>query len=169
VRRYNFSSPYDALGNARFGYVNGSFSQPQTFEAENIVMLSDGFCGSTCAIFSELMKTQAGIQSITVGGRKQYGPMQSVGGSKGSNDQALADIVSAVATIAGEATKKQSKLFQPYIDAGLEQNTQQLLNRVVQGGANFNFQNNLRKGDDTNTPLMFVYEASNCRKWKACR
>jgi hypothetical protein len=60
-----------AVGNPMYGYRNDTRPQPQTFEQDNIVILSDGSCGSTCAIFSELLKTQAGVQSIAVGGRSQ--------------------------------------------------------------------------------------------------
>lgn len=57
------------------------FAQP--FAVEDIVLLYDGICASTCAVFSELMKTQGGVRSIAVGGRPQYNPMQGVGGTKG--------------------------------------------------------------------------------------
>lgn len=57
------------------------FTQP--FGAMDVIMLYDGYCASTCAIFAELMKNLAGIQSIAVGGRPQLGPMQGVGGVKG--------------------------------------------------------------------------------------
>lgn len=57
------------------------FAQP--FAASNIVILSDGICGSTCATFAEYMKTQVGVPTIVAGGRPQYGPMQGVGGVKG--------------------------------------------------------------------------------------
>lgn len=65
------------------GYLNNTDIPPQPFEAENIVMLVDGYCGSTCAVFSELMKSQGGVRSVAVGGRSKTGPMQGVGGSKG--------------------------------------------------------------------------------------
>lgn len=57
------------------------FAQP--FAAKDIVILSDGFCASTCATFSEYMKTQVGVPTIAAGGRPKYGPMQGVGGVKG--------------------------------------------------------------------------------------
>jgi hypothetical protein len=84
--RMNISSPVDTvLTNAGIvvtGQLNRTgFTQP--FAAEDIVMLTDGFCASTCSIFYEFMTTQAGVQSIAVGGRPQHGPMQAVGGVKG--------------------------------------------------------------------------------------
>lgn len=64
------------------GHGDQSQLPPQTFTAENIVLLMDGLCGSTCSIFAELMKTQGNVRSVAVGGRAQLGPMQYVGGSK---------------------------------------------------------------------------------------
>jgi hypothetical protein len=65
------------------GFNNRSEGFTQPFLPENIVMVTDGYCASTCAVFSEFMKQQAGVQSIALGGRPQYGPMQAVGGVKG--------------------------------------------------------------------------------------
>lgn len=118
ILRNNFSSPY-SLGFPMYGYVNDTKPQPQTFESDSIVVLSDGACASACAIFMELMKTQAGVQSITVGGRKQNGPMQAVGGTKGFNVEDLG----ILSTTAGEAYWRanwtQRPLFDPYREAGL--------------------------------------------------
>lgn len=106
-------------------------SRPQTFLPENIVMLSDGFCGSTCAIFSELLKTQAGTQSIAVGGRKQNGPMQSVGGSKGSNDQALADLVRTAQKAYSKAVGDERDAFEPFVKAGLFKTAKQVVSLLL--------------------------------------
>ena len=56
----------------------------QPFEADNIVMLQDGGCGSTCAVFAEFMKSQGGVQQVVLGGKPEKGAMQGVSGSKGS-------------------------------------------------------------------------------------
>lgn len=47
------------------------------------LQVSSGMCGSTCAVFSEALAEQ-GVQSIAFGGRPRKGPMQTVGGIKGS-------------------------------------------------------------------------------------
>lgn len=52
--------------------------------AENVVLLYDGYCASTCSIFSQFMKHGAGVKSIAMGGRSREGPIQGVGGVKGS-------------------------------------------------------------------------------------
>lgn len=82
--RENLTDPFSESSN---GFVMGGTldraTLKQPFAAENIILLYDGICHSTCAIFSELMKTQVGVRSIVVGGRPQYAPMQGIGGTKG--------------------------------------------------------------------------------------
>jgi hypothetical protein len=70
----------------------------QVFNASDMILLYDGSCASTCTVFSELMKTLAGVQSIAVGGRPQLAAMQGVGGVKGSNIQEFQNLIS----LAGE-------------------------------------------------------------------
>jgi hypothetical protein len=45
------------------GYGNRTNLAPSPFKAENIVMIYDGYCASTCTIFSDMMKRQAGVRS----------------------------------------------------------------------------------------------------------
>lgn len=82
IFRSNYSDPLWAALLVNTGTGNRTdFEQP--FATEDIVILSDGNCASTCALFSEYMKTQVGVPTIVAGGRPQYGPMQGVGGVKG--------------------------------------------------------------------------------------
>jgi len=83
LMRYNLSDPTIQLPFVISGYYNNTDISPQWFAAEDIVMLYDGTCGSTCALFSQFMKSQGGVRSIAVGGRPQQGPMQGVAGRKG--------------------------------------------------------------------------------------
>ncbi|KAF2441986.1 hypothetical protein P171DRAFT_474505 [Karstenula rhodostoma CBS 690.94] len=70
-----------AFGTEITGYGNRTnFTQP--FAAEDIIVLTDGFCASTCFLFSDFMK-QAKVKSIAVGGLPNTKPMQAVGGVKG--------------------------------------------------------------------------------------
>lgn len=57
----------------------------QPFEAENIVVVYDGYCASTCTIFSEFMRQQAGVKTVALGGRPTKDIIQAVGGVKGTN------------------------------------------------------------------------------------
>jgi hypothetical protein len=82
--RYNLSSSYaqSHSGVTVSGYGNRSNIAPEVFAAEDMIILYDGACGSTCTIFAELMQSQGGVRTVAVGGRPQYGPMQGVGGSR---------------------------------------------------------------------------------------
>ena len=91
--------------------------------------------------------------------------MQVVGGSKGANDQGMSDIYDTAMLAVARADSAQLSLFKPY--TSVVPAIQQMLDRLGPTEAswtgNVNFQNNIRKGDDTFTPLQFVYEAADCR------
>ncbi|GAB7358219.1 hypothetical protein MBLNU230_g0371t1 [Neophaeotheca triangularis] len=164
--RYNFTTS-SSVQVPVYGFGNNTQPQPQTFEPENIVLLQDGLCASTCAIFSEMMKTQAGARSVAVGGRKQTGPMQGVGGTKGSSlgSMALLYTLVSVSATAASITEQLSLLTDYGTDEGnLLEISQQALNRHSAASAPaVNFENNIRRGDESLTPLQHVYEAADCR------
>ena len=84
-----------AFGTEITGYGNRTnFTQP--FSAENIIMLTDGFCASTCFLFSDFMKNQGHVKSIAVGGLPNTKPMQAVGGIKGGELSTWADLYTKV-------------------------------------------------------------------------
>lgn len=153
------------------GY-NGPAASTQPFQSENIVILQDGFCGSTCAIFSELMREQGKVQTIAVGGRPMNTPMQGVGGSKGSQvlsfdtiyNFALNTLSNAEELYGLDTAQKLNKTTA----AGRIANTQQLFKRSTRLitehlSGSVNSLDNLRQNDTTETALEFVYEAADCR------
>ncbi|KAI0154703.1 hypothetical protein GGR57DRAFT_108951 [Xylariaceae sp. FL1272] len=81
---------------------------------ENIVLLYDGYCASTCTIFSQFMKHNAGVKSISMGGRPQAGLIQGVGGVKGAQVYPLRQITN-LAGLARQYTQN------PHILQELEQ------------------------------------------------
>lgn len=61
IVRWNMSdvlTPLNSGGIDISGYLNRSNITTQPFKAENIVVVTDGYCASTCTIFSELMRQQ---------------------------------------------------------------------------------------------------------------
>ncbi|KAI4863022.1 peptidase S41 family protein [Hypoxylon rubiginosum] len=141
----------------------------RSFEARNIIIMTDGHCASTCAVFAGLMKQQ-GVRSIAFGGRPRHGPMQAIGGVKGGQLWSLSTIsryISQAYTLAVDASS-----------AGLPILTSEQLARFREltppDPKNFsvrfntydestvNFRNAYAEGDDL-TPLQFVYEAADCR------
>ncbi|KUJ24278.1 uncharacterized protein LY89DRAFT_713160 [Mollisia scopiformis] len=164
--RANLSDLLTTTGFSVYGYGALPDIPPAVFEPSNIVMLLDGGCGSTCAIFAEFMKSQGGVRSVSVGGRLQTGPMQGVGGSKGAQEEpylALEQyrdgIAAATPVIKSLPTIPAAAQIPPSVDSDTPLGSKDdLLLR-----ARVNFRNNIRSGDTSQTPLQFVYEAANCR------
>ncbi|KAF2826510.1 hypothetical protein CC86DRAFT_293001 [Ophiobolus disseminans] len=167
-RRYNVSS-VDSLT----GYNEFKNAPAQPFKPEDIVILQDGFCGSTCAIFSELMREQGKVQSIAIGGRPRNAAMQGIGGSKGSQVltfDVLHDFAERTIKVAealdGAAVAKR---LNETTNVGKIYNAKQIFKRTTIPGAGksivggVNSLNNQRQGDTTETPLEFIYEATDCR------
>ncbi|KAH8429119.1 uncharacterized protein LDX57_006789 [Aspergillus melleus] len=134
------------------------------FAAEDILLLTDGLCTSTCTIFSELMKTVGGVKSITFGGRPQQGPMQAIGGSKGcavGTARSLFQLREAAnrAALQAEADGKPVLSHQEHarLNASIPDRFSLKFNTLA-----FNIQNAYREGDDE-MPLQFLYEAADCR------
>jgi hypothetical protein len=70
VFRNNCSNPVvddiaTVYGIVAYGYANGSTTASAPYSAEDIALVLNGFCTSTCSLFVEKMKTKAGVRSIT--------------------------------------------------------------------------------------------------------
>ena len=90
-----------------------------------------------------------------------------VGGVKGANVYTF-DLILEVATDAfNQASASEQAAFTKKYGADVKGANQALLRAAVKDPvehyANVNIRNNIRKGDKTNTPLQFVYEAADCR------
>ena len=79
------ASTHGGLVNATRG-TDYSFSPPWAsppFPPENIVLVTDGYCGSACAIFVDILANTHGVRTVAMGGRPMEAPMQAVGATKG--------------------------------------------------------------------------------------
>jgi len=68
--RYNYSNAVvdeiaTVYGIVTYGYANRSATASAPYSAEDIALVLSGFCTSTCGLFVEKMKTEAGVRSIT--------------------------------------------------------------------------------------------------------
>jgi hypothetical protein len=150
------------------GYANDNTTQPQSFLPEDIVLLHDGTCASTCAIFSEFMTSQMSTYSVVVGGRPQTGPMQGVGGVKGSQVQGMFILSTIISAVLSAAPLPDQLAFITRFGTDMLTATNQALNRASLGGAllvkaSINFRNNIRQGDESETPLQHIYQAADCK------
>ena len=128
LTRLNLTNPLTALDTYPFINFTGfgsrsNFTKPP-FAPENIIMITDGFCTSTCTLFAELMKMQGNVRSYVFGGRPQTGPMQALGGSKGAQVQEFTTIMAQLAiasnvsladlTLQEEVEFQQVRFDQPF-------------------------------------------------------
>ncbi|KAK6435435.1 hypothetical protein LTR95_008382, partial [Oleoguttula sp. CCFEE 5521] len=161
IVRWNLSdvlTPDNSGGIYVSGYLNRSNITTQPFLAENVVVVYDGYCASTCTIFSELMRQQAGIKTIALGGRPNRDIIQAVGGVKGTNDFPWDFILQNVELpfqlqLLHDADYYNKTALGEYSDLPFYRAT----NYVV------NSRDGIREGDESETPLQFVYEEADCR------
>ena len=157
IMRYNFSDPYLYQGDtieSVTGYGPLANTPKQPYAAEDIILLTDGYCASTCAVFSDLMRRLGGVRSVVLGGRPAFGPMQGVGGTKGVLVEPFAAIEASVAaTLADFGTAAQKKKWADYLP--------QQFPIVMANPPTVNFRSGYHPGSDT--PMQFLNESANCR------
>ncbi|KAH0396556.1 hypothetical protein KCU89_g9187, partial [Aureobasidium melanogenum] len=146
-----------------YGDHTNTSSHQQPFETHNIILVYDGYCASTCAIFSEFLRREAGVKTIALGGRPSLLPMQGVGGVKGANMYTWNHIFSAVNFAIG---RSETLLHQDLNDTALGKYNSLALARATD--ARVNSRDGIRKNDDNDDdddqiPWQFLYEPTECR------
>lgn len=160
IIRWNFDDPL-TTSNTTYGFgtdVTGygsrtGFKQP--FAAEDIIMLYDGYCASTCTLFSEFMRLQGAVKSVAFGGRPNTDPIQGVGGIKGAQVVAFSDIKS-IAEFAMQLTDDAE------IEATLSVLSDLPVNRSTATSVNLR-DNILPDNLNDGIPAQFVREEADCR------
>ncbi|KAK4182918.1 hypothetical protein QBC35DRAFT_456800 [Podospora australis] len=137
----------------------------QVFKPSQIVLLTDGLCSSTCAIFVEMM-TEAGVRTVVMGGKPENGPMQAVAGSRGARAYS-ADILDYIMQFAGTLVKDNSSL--PNIP--IDQETRDTGMWVQYAGINLRDQVTKQEFEAGGQilPLQFEYRAAHCRLFYTTR
>ncbi|KAF2444240.1 peptidase S41 family protein [Karstenula rhodostoma CBS 690.94] len=168
--RYNFSDEvsYTYPDFSVIGFLENAneTKTPQPFKAQDIVMLHDGMCSSTCTIVSELLKNQGGVRTIAVGGQPKAGPMQGIAGTKGAQSFSYDDVQIRTQIIYFLGSSEQQAQWNQ-TSLGKTAFAEQMFKRTAYSGdrpaGGINLKDNLRRDDPSNTPLEFIYEAADCR------
>lgn len=159
IYRFNLSNPYNTI-NPDYGLgieISGYGTRAnltQHFKAENIVVISDGFCASACTVAAEMLRVQTGVKFIALGGRPIAGPMQAIGGTKGSQILDMNDLQNFV-TLAAKYTKD------PALLAEFRRYSAYPLYRSVQSTMNVRDQI-LRHDLKDEIAAQFVYQPADC-------
>ena len=152
VHRVNTSSSiYDhaALGIDVYGSPQRPAASPAYYKPEDITLLTDGHCSSSCAQFVERMHHLTGVKAVTVGGLPKNGPMQIASGTRGQ--QRISDA-----------------LLDTYIadTKSINDTTTFLLPESVTDVYVSDLEVNLRdqiRNETQDTPTQFLYDAADCR------
>ncbi|KAG6019994.1 hypothetical protein E4U41_003011 [Claviceps citrina] len=128
---------------------------PQYFKAEDIIMLYDGGCSSTCTIASEFLRLHGGVKSVVFGGRPKEGPIQAVGGVKGSQVLQFKSIYSMTDMVRQVSSD-------PDVQTELGRYTARPIERSVYAAVNVR-DAILPDHVNSGVPSQFVYQAADCR------
>ena len=169
LNRYNLNAA-DYEENQNFGlsgYANNTDIAPQPFLNENIIILVDGMCSSTCHTFSHLARYQAKVKTVAVGGQvNTTGPMEYVGGVKGKQaffSSAMTLETQVFYNLADNKTIAAANKTQ--LKTMLDLGNYTALRSADYLGLKFNLQNDIAQHDYDLTPLQFKSEAADCRLW----
>lgn len=148
------------------GYGNQKANPSKApFNPNDIIIITDGICASTCALFAELMKMQ-GVRSIAFGGRPRNGPMQAIGGVKGSKALEFPAFADELKDLYGNATKNGNiyltKAQQDRWDEVIPCQLNEFSYKVQSGSVNHL---NAFSPQNDELPLQFVFEAAECRRF----
>ncbi|KAI0468926.1 hypothetical protein F4859DRAFT_505856 [Xylaria cf. heliscus] len=164
VMQWDFNDPLNTI-NDTFGFgtdITGyrsraNFTRPFV-GPENIVILLDGYCASTCTLFSQFMVHDAGVKTIAMGGRpSKKGLIQGVGGVKGSQSYGYADVLANVQE--AKTSTNDSEIIKT-----LDAYDTYVINRNQVSSLNVKDEI-LRSHLEDGTPAQFVAEYSDCRLW----
>jgi hypothetical protein len=161
--RWNLDDPliydYSGLNNLT---GRGAPSLDLPFKAEDILLVLDGYCASTCTIFAEFLRQQAGVEFLSFGGRPNEEIIQAVGGVKGSNSWGWSDILYFALNAWSWAEAPQKAAWMQSEMAGFKSYLP--FKRSV-GGPDLNMRDALRQDDESGIPLHFKYETTDCRMY----
>jgi hypothetical protein len=105
------------------------------------------------------MVQQSGVKTIAIGGRANTGPMQAVGGTKGS----LVLQAEYLQSVASYVVQKYAKTTSEVNDWAEILPTEFKINA---NSASVNFQDNIRKGlESDGIPTQFLNDSASCRIW----
>lgn len=127
-------------------------------------MFTDALCGSSCASFHEELKNIAGVKAVTVGGRPENKPIETVAGTKGGEVIPLIRFSQyAKVTLQFSTTAGLSSVQSNNATLSAVANVPNIAIRVGDSFTRAQSQDQIRKGDETATPLQYIYEAADCR------
>lgn len=139
----------------------------QPFKSQDIIMLHDGLCASACATFSDLLREQAGIKSVVLGGRPHHGPMQAVGGTRGMEVYGFEWIYTLIKDTWHSGTAGQQAQWNITAPDLALVNQEPLRRWARERAATVNVRDSVLPGDadGEGVPSQFLWVPADCRLW----
>ncbi|KAG5928950.1 hypothetical protein E4U42_007582 [Claviceps africana] len=148
------SDPDHGIGITITGYGT-LVDQPQYFKPENIIVLYDGSCSSTCTAVSHFLHQLGGVKSVAMGGRPKAGPIQGVGGVKGSQVLSFTALYNYASSVAQHTKDDKVKAeMNRFKELPMQRSTKAYVN-----ARDTILRDNVKDG----LPAQYVYEPSDCR------
>ncbi|PVH98463.1 peptidase S41 family protein-like protein [Periconia macrospinosa] len=164
LARWNLSDPlihyFGGINITGYGPLS-NVTGPAKFKPESIVLLTDGYCASTCSIFSEFMTKQGGVKTIALGGRSNRNKVQAVGGVKGVNSLSWSYIQAAAENARDLAPPSLKEKINSSVLA--TEYTKNLVFNRAATSPNLNVRDGVALNDDSGTALQFIYQEADCR------
>jgi hypothetical protein len=160
TQRWNLDDPIAEIFSHLKNFTGRGLSRLDLgWKPEDMVIIYDGSCSSTCAIFSEFMRQKAGVETIAMGGRPNRDIMQAVGGTKGVGTWNWSRVLWFVLSMHEKADAARKASW-----AGTEMDTFNTLLPFYRASEHphVNMRDGVRRGNDS-TPLQFIVEPADCR------
>jgi hypothetical protein len=128
------------------------------FKPEDIIIVTDGLCGSACAMLVSALTHVHGVRTVALGGRPMKAPMQAIGQVKGGPLAGFLDMMLLNMTGVPEDIE--------FVAPPTGYKPPLRVDTVGEWSTNvrFNAANMVMPGDPLGSvPLQFRYEAANCR------
>lgn len=149
------------------GFGSRAKLAPQPFNSENIILFSNGACSSTCTTFSHLMKWQAKVRSVAMGGLPRAGPMQQQGGVKGARSYYIENLAEDIFEVEQELQILDYAAWNATELGIIASKAIYMISRTLgtlgPGPIGLNLWNQIGQDDESFTPMQFRYEAADCR------
>lgn len=166
LTRWDLSSPIAPMlgfGDFIHGYGPLANYTEQPFAPEDVVVVTDSGCTSTCHTFTDLVHQRAGVKLVAMGGRPQEGLTQALGSVKGAQAFAWSDIQSLAQLAITNLTSPEDSARLKATELGEYLDNTPFLRAATGTNGGVNFRDAIRDGDETQTPLQFIYEPADCR------
>ena len=164
---------YNSMHNPGWWDYTQPFAEPP-FQPQDIVLVTDGECGSACAIFVDILVNVHGVRTVAMGGRPIEAPMQAIGEVKGgplSGFWGWPEVDRSRVPEGLEIVPSLTNSTPPLRISGIDLDTV-----GWGGGVHFNLANmvpfNSPNDGDGAMPYQFLYEAANCKlffTWEMAR